>query len=104
MSSAPNVALAGLPHVVDVTWRVDVALRTSECAEVMRPSVILRLRLSDGSEKIFECGLEAFHRLREATATALNEMDWVGRDVAAVDEIGARARARWDRAKAAEGG
>ena len=97
MSNASTRPLAGLPRVVDVTWRVDVALRASACAEVMRPSVILRLRLSDGSEKIFECGMEAFHRLREAMATALNELEWVERDVEAVNEIGARARARWER-------
>lgn len=91
---------AGLPRVVDVTWRVDVTLCTSDAREVMRPSVILRLRLDDGSEKTFECGLEKFHQLREATATMLNEMEWASRDVAAVKEIGARAQARWDKVKA----
>lgn len=86
--------------MVDVTWRVDVTLCTSDAREVMRPSVIVRLRLDDGSEKTFECGLEKFHQLREATATMLNEMEWASRDVAAVNEIGARAQARWDKVKA----
>jgi hypothetical protein len=66
----------------------------------MRPSVILRLALDDGSERTFECGLEKFHELREATATMVNEMDWATRDVEAVREIGARARARWERTRA----
>jgi len=91
---------AGLPRVVDVTWRVDVALRTSEGAQTMRPSVILRLALDDGSDRTFECGLEKFHELREATATMVHEMEWASRDAAAVREIGARARARWERTRA----
>ena len=94
---------AGLPRVVDVTWRVDVALRTSEGAQTMRPSVILRLALDDGSDRTFECGLEKFHELREATATMVNEMEWASRDVGAAREIGARARARWAGTRDASG-
>ena len=91
---------AGLPRVVHVSWRVDVALRTSEGANAMTPSVILRLALDDGSDRTFECGLEKFHELREATATMVNEMEWASRDAEAVREIGARARARWERTRA----
>jgi len=94
---------AGLPRVVDVSWRVDVALGTSESAAAMRPSVILRLRLDDDTDRTFECGLEAFHALREATATMVNEMEWASRDVGAAREIGARARARWAGTRDASG-
>jgi|TARA_B100000683_G_scaffold136076_1_gene132859 hypothetical protein len=103
MSSAPPLR-AGLPRVVDVTWRVDVTLSTSEASsQAMRPSVLLRLKMDDGSERAFECGLEKFHELREAAAMMLNEMDWAARDVGAVKEIGERAQARWDKMKDAAG-
>ena len=105
MSAATEPPLrAGLPRVVDVTWRVDVTLSTSEASsQAMRPSVLLRLKMDDGSERAFECGLEKFHELREAAATMLNEMDWASRDVGAVKEIGERAQARWDKMKEATG-
>jgi hypothetical protein len=48
---------------------------------------------------VFDCGLEQFHELREATATMVNEMDWASRDVEAVKEIGARAQGRWEKMK-----
>ena len=103
MSSLPPLR-AGLPRVVDVTWRVDVTLSTSEASsQAMRLSVLLRLKMDDGSERAFECGLEKFHELREAAAMMLNEMDWAARDVGAVKEIGERAQARWDKMKDAAG-
>jgi hypothetical protein len=66
----------------------------------MRPSVTMRLKTEDGQVVAFECSLERFHELREATATMVNEMEWASRDAAAVREIGARARARWERTRA----
>lgn len=93
---------AGPPRIVDVSWTVDVTLGTSETgndAAGMRPSVTMRLKTEDGRTVVFECSLERFHELREATAAMVNEIDWVNKDVDAVVQIGARARAGWDRVK-----
>lgn len=99
----PTPLRAGPPRIVDVSWTVDVTLGTSETGTGdgagMRPSVTMRLKTEDGCTVVFECSLERFHELREATATMVNEMDWVKKDVSAVEEIGARARAGWDRVK-----
>ena len=91
MSRAP--LRAGAARVVDVSWRVDVTLSTSTAHKALRPSVVLALELDDGSTHSFECALERVHALREAVATLLNEMDWAGREVDGVREIGARAQA-----------
>ena len=98
----PTPLRAGPPRITDVSWTVDVTLGTSDTggdAAGMRPSVTMRLKTEDGCTVVFECSLERFHELREATATMVNEMDWVKKDVSAVEEIGARARAGWDRVK-----
>jgi len=95
----PAPLRAGPPRIVDASWTVDGTLGTSEGGGDMRPSVTMRLKTEDGQVVAFECSLERFHELREATATMVNEMDWVGKDVDAVREIGARARAGWDRVK-----
>ena len=102
MNPTPAPLRAGPPRIVDVSWTVDVTLGTSETGggtADMRPSVTMRLKMDDGRTVAFECSLERFHELREATATMVNEMDWVTKDVDAVREIGARARAGWDRVK-----
>ena len=98
MSAAP--LRAGAARVTDVSWRVDVTLSTSSAHKVLRPSVVLALRLDDGTTETFECALDRVHALREAVATLLNEMDWAGREVEGVREIGARAQAGFAKIRA----
>lgn len=67
-------ASAGLPRVVGLRWRVDVAVSTGALARSLQPSVLLQLRLSDGSARRFEVPSAQFHELRYGLARLLREM------------------------------
>ncbi|XP_056294786.1 COMM domain-containing protein 5 isoform X2 [Pseudoliparis swirei] len=43
-----------LPTVEDFKWRVDVAISTSSLARALQPSVLMQMKLSDGSFHRFE--------------------------------------------------
>lgn len=65
---------AWLPHVVDFRWRVDVAISTSALTRSLQPSVLMQLKLSDGSAHLFEVPTAKFQELRFAVALLLKEM------------------------------
>lgn len=65
---------ARLPHVASLCWRVDVAISTSALARSLRPSVLMQLRLSDGSAHRFEIPTVKFQELRYSVALVLKEM------------------------------
>ncbi|OWK04484.1 COMMD5 [Cervus elaphus hippelaphus] len=65
---------ARLPHVADFRWRVDVAISTSALARSLQPSVLMHLKLSDGSALHFEVPTAKFQELRFAVALVLKEM------------------------------
>jgi hypothetical protein len=54
---------------------VDVVLSTSSVSRVLRPSVLLRATLTDGTVSTFELNVKSFHELRHAVAEALHAMD-----------------------------
>nr|XP_008524423.1 PREDICTED: COMM domain-containing protein 5 [Equus przewalskii] len=65
---------AWLPHVADLRWRVDVAISTSSLARSLQPSVLMQLKLSDGSAHRFEVSTAKFQELRYSVALVLKEM------------------------------
>lgn len=93
MAATPAAALpeGGLPHLEQLRWRVDVVLSTSAVSRVLRPCVLLRTTLTDGSVATFELNVEAFHELRHAVAEALHAMDAAAPKLSAVHEVALRA-------------
>ncbi|XP_049621608.1 COMM domain-containing protein 5 [Suncus etruscus] len=74
-SAAPAPApSAGLPRLVGLRWRVDVAVSTGALARSLQPSVLLQLRLSDGSARRFEVPGARFHELRYGLARLLRDV------------------------------
>ncbi|XP_007516100.1 COMM domain-containing protein 5 [Erinaceus europaeus] len=65
---------AQLPHLADIRWRVDVAISTSTLARSLQPSVLMQLKLSDGSAHRFEVPVTKFQELRYNVALVLKEM------------------------------
>lgn len=63
-----------LPHVSELQWRVDVAISTSTQARSLQPSVLMQLKLSDGSAHRFEVSVAKFQELRHSVALVLKEM------------------------------
>ncbi|XP_014942844.2 COMM domain-containing protein 5 [Lynx canadensis] len=63
-----------LPHVASLWWRVDVAISTSALARSLQPSVLMQLKLSDGSAYRFEVPTAKFQELRYGVALVLKEM------------------------------
>ncbi|KAK5865192.1 hypothetical protein PBY51_016379 [Eleginops maclovinus] len=64
-----------LPTVEDFKWRVDVAISTSSLARSLQPSVLMQMKLSDGSCQRFEVPLSKFQELRYNVALILKEMN-----------------------------
>uniref|UniRef100_A0A8C9PXP7 COMM domain-containing protein 5 n=1 Tax=Spermophilus dauricus TaxID=99837 RepID=A0A8C9PXP7_SPEDA len=63
-----------LPHIADFRWRVDVAISTSALARSLKPSILMQLKLSDGSAYRFEVPTAKFQELRYSVALVLKEM------------------------------
>ncbi|KAF7244797.1 COMM domain-containing protein 5 [Varanus komodoensis] len=64
-----------LPRITDFRWRVDVALSTSSLARALQPSILMQLKLSDGSAHRFEVPVAKFQELRYNVALILKEMN-----------------------------
>ncbi|XP_039975616.1 COMM domain-containing protein 5 [Xiphias gladius] len=64
-----------LPTIEDFKWRVDVAISTSSLARALQPSVMMQIKLSDGSFHRFEVPLSKFQELRYNVALILKEMN-----------------------------
>lgn len=65
---------AWLPRVADLHWRVDVAISTSALARSLQPSILMQLKLSDGTAHRFEVSTAKFQELRYSVALVLKEM------------------------------
>ncbi|TKS72726.1 COMM domain-containing protein 5 Hypertension-related calcium-regulated gene protein [Collichthys lucidus] len=64
-----------LPKVEDFKWRVDVAISTSSLVRALQPSVLMQMKLSDGSVHRFEVPVSKFQELRYNVALILKEMN-----------------------------
>uniref|UniRef100_A0A8C8R777 COMM domain-containing protein 5 n=1 Tax=Pelusios castaneus TaxID=367368 RepID=A0A8C8R777_9SAUR len=64
-----------LPSVNDIKWRVDVAISTSSLARALQPSILMLLKLSDGTAHRFEVPVAKFQELRYNVALILKEMN-----------------------------
>ncbi|XP_035505765.2 COMM domain-containing protein 5 [Scophthalmus maximus] len=64
-----------LPTIEELKWRVDVAISTSSLARAMQPSVLMQMKLSDGSFNRFEVPVSKFQELRYNVALILKEMN-----------------------------
>ncbi|KAJ1453310.1 HCaRG protein-domain-containing protein [Pelagophyceae sp. CCMP2097] len=67
------------PRLSSVDWRVDVTISTSHLERVLKPSVTLRLVLTDGRIKTFEMTPDQLHKLRHSVAKVLRTMQEVER-------------------------
>ncbi|XP_057706615.1 COMM domain-containing protein 5 [Corythoichthys intestinalis] len=64
-----------LPTLDEFKWRVDVAISTSSLARALQPSVLMNMKLSNGSVHQFEVPTSKFHELRYNVALILKEMN-----------------------------
>ncbi|KAM4586122.1 COMM domain-containing protein 5 isoform 1-T1 [Fundulus diaphanus] len=64
-----------LPTLEEFKWRVDVSISTSSLAKALQPSVLMQLKLSDGSFQRFEVPVSKFQELRYNVALILKEMN-----------------------------
>ncbi|NXU52728.1 COMD5 protein, partial [Turnix velox] len=64
-----------LPGVQDLKWRVDVAISTSSLARALQPSILMLMKLSDGTAHRFEVPVAKFQELRYNVALILKEMN-----------------------------
>ncbi|NXV19477.1 COMD5 protein, partial [Cepphus grylle] len=64
-----------LPSIQDFKWRVDVAISTSSLARALQPSILMMLKLSDGTAHRFEVPVAKFQELRYSVALILKEMN-----------------------------
>jgi hypothetical protein len=56
-------------------WRIDVSISTSALCRTLEPAIIVKIKLSDGSIKVFEMSIKKFHLLRFNIATILKEIE-----------------------------
>ncbi|CAB1447470.1 unnamed protein product [Pleuronectes platessa] len=64
-----------LPTIEQFKWRVDVAISTSSLSRALQPSVLMQMKLSDGSLSRFEVPVSKFQELRYNVALILKEMN-----------------------------
>ncbi|XP_075429454.1 COMM domain-containing protein 5 [Ascaphus truei] len=64
-----------LPTVEALRWRVDVAISTSSLARALQPSILMQLKLSDGTSHRLEVPVIKFQELRYNVALILKEMN-----------------------------
>ncbi|XP_069068485.1 COMM domain-containing protein 5 isoform X2 [Pleurodeles waltl] len=64
-----------LPSIEDLRWRVDVAISTSSLARALQPSILMQLKLSNGTAHRFEVPVTKFQELRYNVALLLKEMN-----------------------------
>ena len=74
LESAAANASVGIPTLDDMKWRVDVSMSTSDLSKCLKPSILMQMRLSDGSLQNFQLPLEKFHELRCNVAKALKSI------------------------------
>ncbi|NWS17251.1 COMD5 protein, partial [Pachyramphus minor] len=66
---------SNLPGLQDFKWRVDVAISTSSLARALQPSILMMMKLSDGTAHRFEVPVAKFQELRYNVALILKEMN-----------------------------
>ncbi|XP_053735927.1 COMM domain-containing protein 5 [Synchiropus splendidus] len=64
-----------LPRVEELKWRLDVAISTSSLSRALQPSLLMQMKLSDGSYQQFEVPVAKFQELRYNVALILKEMN-----------------------------
>lgn len=64
-----------LPSLQEFKWRVDVAISTGSVSRALQPSVLMQMRLSDGSVQQFQVPVSKFQELRYNVALILKEMN-----------------------------
>ncbi|XP_034037089.1 COMM domain-containing protein 5 [Thalassophryne amazonica] len=74
LESATSQRDPHLPTMEDFKWRVDVAISTSSLARALQPSVLMQMKLSDGSFHRFEVPVSKFQELRYNMTLILKEM------------------------------
>jgi len=63
------------PRLVELDYRVDVTITTSEMDRVLKPTVLMRIVDSKGDIRTMELNPEQFHKLRFSTARLLKEFE-----------------------------
>jgi len=63
-----------LPTILNIDWRINVAISSRHLKQLLQPFVHLRLHLSDGRAEDFELTLAKFHSLRHQLALMLRNV------------------------------
>ncbi|KAJ8396496.1 hypothetical protein AAFF_G00018020 [Aldrovandia affinis] len=64
-----------LPAIEEFRWRVDVAISTSSLSRALQPSILMQMKLTNGSSHRFEVPVNKFQELRYNVALILKEMN-----------------------------
>lgn len=59
---------------MDLNWRVDVTISTTSMSRVFKPSVLMRMTLSNGKIVTFEVSVDKFQELRYNVAKVLKNV------------------------------
>ncbi|KAA0709100.1 COMM domain-containing protein 5 [Triplophysa tibetana] len=75
MKVSPTLQGPSLPKMEEFRWRVDVAISTSSLSRALQPSILMQMKLSDGSLHCFEVPVSKFQELRYNVSLILKEMN-----------------------------
>jgi len=59
----------------EMKWRIDVAISTGSLIRVMNPTVLMQMKLTDGSIKTFEVSVDKLNELRYNVARVLKDIE-----------------------------
>lgn len=71
----PTLQGPSLLKMEEFRWRVDVAISTSSLSRALQPSILMQMKLSDGSLHRFEVPVTKFQELRYNVSLILKEMN-----------------------------
>merc|ERR1711974_264269 len=74
LEQAATNSVIRFPTVEDIKWRVDINISSSSTALSLRPSVLMRMKLTNDTTQQFEMNIFRFHQLRYYVAKTLKDM------------------------------
>lgn len=63
-----------LPTLTKCEWRLDVIVSTSVLTKSFQPSILMKLKLSDGTTRMFYMSVNQLHQLRYTLARSLRDL------------------------------
>ncbi|KAK2958759.1 putative COMM domain containing 5 [Blattamonas nauphoetae] len=75
--SLTSSAYAHIPHhpsIEQFRWRTEVTISTSSVNRILKPSILIELRLTNGRKQLLSLNMNQFHHLRYIVAVLLKQM------------------------------